>query len=51
MIIFNILLFIIVVMAVVFFIFHPKDVLSFWWVKGKAVVLGIWKILKGFIPE
>ena len=51
MIYFSILMSIIIVMSVVFFIFHPKDVLSFWWVKGKAVVLGIYKILKGFIPK
>ena len=48
MIYFNIALGIIAVMSIVFFVFHPKDVLSFWWVKGKAVVLGIWNWLKGF---
>ena len=47
-IIFGVIFGVIVVMSVTFFIFHTKDVLAFWWVKGKAVVLGIWKWLKGF---
>lgn len=51
MIYFNILLGIIAVMSIVYAIFNPMDVLSWWWVKGKAVVLGIYKMLKGFISK
>ncbi len=48
MIYLNIIFIVIAVMAVVFFIFHPKDVLAFWYVKGKTVALGIFNWLKGF---
>jgi len=51
MIYFNILLGIIAVMAIVYAIFRPMDVLSWWWVNGKKVVLGIYNLLKGFIPK
>jgi hypothetical protein len=34
------------VISIVFFIFHPKDVLGFWVVKIKTVILGIWKLIK-----
>jgi hypothetical protein len=34
------------VISIVFLIFHPKDVLGFWVVKIKAVVIGIWKMIK-----
>lgn len=47
MIFLNIIFIVIVVMSVTFFIFHPKDVLAFWYVKGKAVVLATYKWLRG----
>jgi hypothetical protein len=37
---------IITVIAIVFFIFHPKDVLGFWVINIKKVCLNIWKLLK-----
>jgi len=37
---------IIVVACVVFFILHPKVVLSWWWVSIKKVCSGIWKLIK-----
>ncbi len=49
MIYLNIIFIVIVVMCVVYAVFRPMDVLSWWWVKGKAVVLGIYSWLKGFI--
>ncbi len=51
MIILNIVFIVIAVMCIVYAIFRPMDVLSWWFVKGKAVILGIYKILKGFIPK
>ena len=48
MIYLNIIFIVIAIMSVTFFIFHTKDVLAFWWVKGKAVVLAIYNWLKGF---
>jgi len=47
MIYFSILMIIIAVMCIVYAIFRPMDVLSWWWVRGKAVVLGIYNWLKG----
>jgi len=38
--------FVVVVMSVVFFIFHPKDVLGFWVISIKKVCSGIWKLIK-----
>ena len=34
------------VVCIVFFIFHPKDVLGFWVVSIKKICLGIWKLIK-----
>lgn len=48
MIYFNIIFGVIVVMCVIYAIFRPMDVLSWWWVKGKTVVLAIYNWLKGF---
>lgn len=41
MIILNIVFIVIAVMSIIFFIFHPKDVLGFWVVSIKKVFLGI----------
>lgn len=49
MIYFSILMSIIVVMSVVYAIFRPMDVLSWWWVKSKAVVVGVYNLIKGLI--
>jgi hypothetical protein len=35
------------VICIVYAVFRPMDVLSWWWVKAKAVVLGIWNLIKG----
>ncbi len=42
---------IIVVICVVFFILHPKVVLSFWWVSIKKVCSGIYNKIKGLIKK
>ena len=47
MIYFNIILGIVGVMSIVFFIFHPKDVLGFWVVSIKKVAVGIYNLIKG----
>jgi len=39
------------VICIVFFIFHPKDVLGFWWVSIKKVCVGIYKKIKGLIKR
>lgn len=46
MLILNILFGMVVVISVVFFIFHPKDVLGFWVASIKKVCLGLWKLIK-----
>jgi len=38
---------IIAVLAITFFIFHPKDVLGFWVVSIKKVAVGIYNLIKG----
>jgi len=38
--------FVVVVMSVVFFIFHPKDVLGFWVISIKKVCSGIGRLIK-----
>jgi len=48
MIYLNIIFIIIAIMYIVYAIFNPMYVLSWWYVKGKAVVLAIYKWLKGF---
>jgi len=42
---------IIAVISIVFFIFHIKDVLGFWWVSIKKVIVGIYKLIKGLIKK
>lgn len=37
---------IIAVICIVYAIFRPMDVLSWWYVRSKNVVLGIWKLIK-----
>ena len=49
MIYLNIIFIAIAIMCIVYAIFNPMDVLSWWWGKGKAVVLAIYSWLKGFI--
>lgn len=48
MIILNIVFIVIAIMCIVYAVFNPMDALSWWWVKGKAVVLAIWNWVKGF---
>lgn len=48
MVILNIVFIVIAVMCIVYAIFRPMDVLSWWFVKGKAVVLAIFNWVKGF---
>jgi len=43
--------YIIAVICIVFFIFHPKDILGFWWVSIKKVVVGIYNLIKGLIKK
>ena len=38
--------YIIAVISIVFFIFHLKDVLGFWWVSIKKICIGIWRLIK-----
>ena len=38
--------YVIVVISVIFFIFHSKDVLGFWVISIKKVCSGIWKLIK-----
>ena len=42
---------IISVVCIVFFIFHPKDVLGFWVVSIKKVIIGIYRIIKGWVKK
>jgi len=42
---------IIAVTCMVYAIFHPKDVLGFWGVSIKKVVVGIYKKIKGLIKR
>lgn len=42
---------IIAVICIVYAIFRPKDVLSWWWTKSKKVVVGIYKLVKGLIKK
>jgi len=42
---------IISVIAIVFFVFHPKDVVSFWWVSIKRVASGTWKLIKSIFKK
>ena len=51
MIYFNIIFGVLGVMCAVFVIFNIMDFLSWWFVKGKNVVVGIYNLLKGFIPK
>ncbi len=37
------------VMAITFFIFHPKDVLGFWVVSIKKVCVGIFNLMKKWV--
>ena len=48
MIYLNIIFIVIAIMCIVYAVFRPMDVLSWWWVKGKTVILGIFSWLKGF---
>jgi len=43
--------YIIAVISIVFFIFYPKDVLGFWVVSIKKVIIGIYKKIKGLIKK
>lgn len=47
MIYLNVIFIVIAVLCIVYAIFRPMDVLSWWWVKSKAAVLGIFNWLKG----
>ena len=38
--------YIIAVISIVFFVFHIKDVLGFWWVSIKKICIGIWRLIK-----
>lgn len=49
MIYLNIIFIVIVVMAVTFFIFHPKDVLGFWVVNIKKVAVGMYNMVRNWI--
>jgi hypothetical protein len=51
MIYFNILLGIIAVISIVYAIFNPMDILSWWWVKSKKVAVGIWNLIKGIFKK
>jgi len=42
---------IIAVISIVFFIFHPKDVLGFWVVSIKKVTVGIYKTIRGWVKK
>jgi len=42
---------IISVICIVFFILHPKVVLSFWWMSIKKVTVGIYKMIKGWVKK
>jgi len=43
--------YIIAVISIVFFIFHIKDVLGFWWVSIKKICIGIYRLIKGLIKK
>jgi len=49
MIILEILFYIVATMCIVYAIFRPKDVLSWWWVKGKLVCINFWDMIRGFL--
>ncbi len=40
---------VIAIMCIIYAVFRPMDILSWWFVKGKKVVLWIYEWLKGFI--
>ena len=40
---------VIAVMCIVYAIFRPMDVLSWWWVKSKNVVIGIFNLIKKWV--
>ena len=42
---------IISVICIVFFIFHPKSVLGFWWASIKKVCVGIYRMIKGWVKK
>ncbi len=42
---------IISVICIVFFIFHPKSVLGFWWTSIKKVTVGIYRKIKGWFKK
>jgi len=42
---------IIVVICVVFCVFHPKVVLGFWWTSIKKVCVGIYNKIKGLVKK
>lgn len=48
MIYLNIVFIVVAIMCIVYAIFRPMDVLSWWWGKSKKVVSGIYNWLKGF---
>jgi hypothetical protein len=41
----------IIVMCIVYAGFNIMDFLSWWWVKSKSVVVGIFNLIKGLIPK
>ena len=49
MIYLKILFGVIALLCILFFIFHPKDVLGFWVVVIKKVYLGIYNIIRSWI--
>ena len=40
---------IIAIMCIIYTIFRPMDVLSWWWTKSKSVFKKIYEMIKGFL--
>ena len=49
MIYLNIIFIVIAIMCVVYAVFRPMDVLSWWYVKSKNMVVGIFNLIKKWV--
>lgn len=45
----KIIIYVICVICVTYAVFRPLDVLSWWWVKAKAIGLGFYNLIKDWI--